>query len=93
MIHNYFDLMTTQPRKDKNIKANIMNNQIFSSLPKIIRLPQVKMMTGCSRTQIYLKISKGNFPAPISLGARSVGWLESDVIQWIEQRITIRTAN
>jgi prophage regulatory protein len=56
----------------------------------ILRLPAVKLRTGLSRSTIYLRIAKGMFPAPISLGARSVGWLESEVDDWLEQRIAER---
>ncbi len=58
-----------------------------STVQKILRLPAVKNLTGCSRTWIYLKMSQGNFPQSISLGTRSVGWLESEIFAWIEQRI------
>ncbi|MFN7096172.1 MAG: helix-turn-helix transcriptional regulator [Gammaproteobacteria bacterium] len=58
---------------------------------KIIRLPAVKNLTGCSRSSIYFKISHGLFPRPISLGSRSVGWLESEVISWLEERIQARS--
>jgi prophage regulatory protein len=51
---------------------------------KIIRLPAVKDKTGLSRSSIYLRMSKGKFPKSISLGDRAIGWLESDVDQWIE---------
>lgn len=54
---------------------------------RILRLPAVKEKTGYSRSSIYLKISQGLFPKPISLGERAVGWLESEIIDWIEQRI------
>jgi prophage regulatory protein len=53
----------------------------------ILRLPRVKERTGLSRSTIYLRISKGEFPAPISLGSRAVGWLESDVDTWLSQKI------
>lgn len=59
-----------------------------SENPTIIRLPLVKARTGLSRSSIYLKIADGTFPAPIGLGARSVGWLESEVIAWINDRIS-----
>lgn len=52
---------------------------------RIIRLPELKLMTGYSRSSIYSKISKGIFPKPIILGG-SVGWLETDVLEWIEER-------
>ena len=55
----------------------------------ILRLPQVKSQTGLSRSSIYLRIAKGNFPKQIDLGGgRAVGWLASDVDNWIKQRLT-----
>lgn len=53
----------------------------------ILRLPRVKDRTGLSRSSIYLKISQGLFPKPISLGARAVGWVESDIDQWLSEQI------
>lgn len=53
----------------------------------LIRLPQVKQRTGLSRSTIYALIKKGQFKPPISLGARAVGWLESDVSEFIENRV------
>jgi prophage regulatory protein len=44
-------------------------------------------ITGLSRSTIYLEIAKGKFPKQIQLtGARSVGWHESAIIQWVESR-------
>ncbi len=53
----------------------------------ILKLPSVKERTGLSRSAIYLKISKSDFPEPISLGSRSIGWVEHEITEWIEQRI------
>ena len=53
----------------------------------ILRLPKVKAITGLSRSTIYLRMSEGTFPIHISLGARAVGWLKSEVSDWMEQRI------
>ena len=55
---------------------------------KIIRLPVVKDKTGLSRSSIYLRMSKGDFPQSISLGDRAIGWLETDVEQWLEEKIS-----
>lgn len=46
---------------------------------KILRLPQVKIQTGCSRSTIYMRITEGLFPKPIKLGMRSVGWPASEI--------------
>ena len=56
----------------------------------ILRLPQVIKKTGRGRASIYADIVKGVFPEPISLGERSVGWLESEVDGWIDSRIALR---
>jgi prophage regulatory protein len=59
---------------------------------KINRLPAVKEQTGLSRSSIYLRMSKGEFPQSISLGDRAIGWLESDIEQWLDERIAASKA-
>ena len=53
----------------------------------ILRLPVVKSRTGLSRSTIYLRIAQGVFPRPVSLGARSIGFVEAEVETWISERI------
>jgi prophage regulatory protein len=60
---------------------------VTSMVYNILRLPQVKTQTGLSRSAIYQRISKQKFPKQIGLGGRAVGWLESDVQNWIKQRL------
>ena len=55
--------------------------------PRILRLPTVKTRTGLSRSSIYLRISQGRFPKPISLGERAVGWVEAEVTEWVNRQI------
>ena len=55
---------------------------------KILRLPEVETKTGRKRSSIYADVAAGLFPAPIKLGSRAVGWLESDCDNWIEEKIT-----
>lgn len=52
----------------------------------ILRLAQVKVRTGLSRTSIYEAIKRGTFPRPVALGARAVGWHDSKVDDWIASR-------
>ncbi len=61
--------------------------QLSSEKQRILRLPQVKERTGLARSSIYSKIDTADFPEPISLGARSVGWLEEEIDAWISKRI------
>jgi prophage regulatory protein len=58
---------------------------------RFLRLSDVKERTGLSRSTIYLNISKNIFPRPISLGARCVGWLESEIDEWMHVRIQQRS--
>jgi len=55
----------------------------------ILRRKQVQMRTGLSRSTIYQYIKDGVFPKPVPLGPRAVGWLESDVSEWIAGRVKI----
>jgi prophage regulatory protein len=53
----------------------------------ILRLPAVKARTGLPRSTIYVRIAQGEFPSPVRLGPRTVGWLESEVEDWLQARI------
>ena len=53
----------------------------------VLRLPVVKARTGLSRSTIYLRVSQGAFPAPVSLGGRAVGWIEAEVDAWLTAQI------
>lgn len=55
---------------------------------KILRLPQVIERTGLSRTTIYNRIADATFPKPIKLGERAVGWVDTEIDEWIQARIT-----
>lgn len=59
----------------------------------ILRLPEVTSRTGLSRSSVYLRITNNEFPKPISLGGRAVGWLEQDVDEWIVEKIEISRIN
>ena len=52
----------------------------------IIRLPTVLRLTGLSRTSVYRKMEREEFPQRVDLGARAVGWLLSEVLEWIKSR-------
>ncbi|MRW94284.1 AlpA family phage regulatory protein [Duganella sp. FT80W] len=57
---------------------------------KVLRLSQVMLSTGLGRSTIYKYIAIGNFPAPFKLSERCVGWLESEIQQWIQSRLDMR---
>ncbi|MDR0454839.1 MAG: AlpA family transcriptional regulator [Deferribacteraceae bacterium] len=56
---------------------------------KILKINEVQLITGLSRSTIYALIEQGKFPKQIKLSERSVGWLESEVQDWLKERISI----
>ena len=57
---------------------------------RILRLRDAITATGLSRSTMYKYISEGTFPKPVPLGDRCVGWVESEVQDWILLRIEER---
>ena len=51
-------------------------------IKKIYRLPEVMEMTGLSRSSIYLRVSTDEFPKPVKIGRRAIGWPEESIIAW-----------
>ena len=60
---------------------------------RLIRITEVISKTGLSRSRIYQYISEDRFPASVSLGGRSVAWVESEVDKWIENVIRQRDSS
>lgn len=54
---------------------------------RFIRLPEVLEKTGLSKSWIYRLIGRDEFPSPIKLGGRAIGFIESEVDEWIDQVI------
>ena len=55
---------------------------------KFLRWRQVSERTGLSRSGIYSKVYAGEFPQPFKLGVRAIGWLESDIDDWIDEQLS-----
>jgi len=48
--------------------------------------------TSVRRSTIYEMMQAGKFPKPVKLNVRSNGWLESEIGDWLENRIADREA-
>ncbi|UCV00123.1 helix-turn-helix transcriptional regulator [Acidovorax radicis] len=53
---------------------------------RLLRLADVKHMTGLGRSSIYAGIQAKSFPAAVNLTAHAVAWRESDIDAWIADR-------
>jgi prophage regulatory protein len=57
---------------------------------RLIRLPDVKSMTGLSRSEIYRLESISKFPKRVPVGARTTCWDWGEIQLWIQARIEAR---
>lgn len=57
---------------------------------KLIRLKQVMECTGLARSTVYKFIAEGDFPKPVKLGVRVAAWVESEIHDWVNARISQR---
>jgi prophage regulatory protein len=62
----------------------------FKSPLRILRLREVRQRTGQPTSVIYSQMSREEFPRPVPIGARSVGWVEHEIEGWIKERIAAR---
>ena len=60
--------------------------QEFKMQNRILRRSQVEAQIGLSRSSIYQMMSEGEFPLPIKLGKRAVGWSEVEINDWLASR-------
>ncbi|MDR0634906.1 MAG: AlpA family phage regulatory protein [Azoarcus sp.] len=64
--------------------------------PSILRRRQVEARTGLSRSTIYARLRRNpkspgdydpTFPKPVSIGVKAVGWIESEIDDWLNAQI------
>lgn len=53
---------------------------------RILRLPEVIEITGLSRSTIYALRADRAFPPATRLSSRCIGWTQSSIHRWIEER-------
>ena len=87
--HHFFSLSIL--RKDAHLLVQV--NSVFSTMKhsiskRLLRLPEVKHLTGLSKSTIYARISEDTFPRQIPLGSRTVVWLENDIQNWIAEQVS-----
>ncbi|ETS32588.1 transcriptional regulator [Photorhabdus temperata] len=56
----------------------------------LIRLADVMKKVGLKKSWIYHLMQQDEFPKSVSLGARSVAWVEKEIDEWIINKINNR---
>jgi prophage regulatory protein len=57
---------------------------------RFLRLRAVLEKTGLTRSTAYALIKSCDFPSPVNIGPRAVGWVEDEIDGWIDHRIASR---
>lgn len=57
---------------------------------KILRISEVRKITGLGRSTLYDMISAGCFPRQVRIGKRAVGWLEPEIETWVGSKVSER---
>ena len=60
---------------------------------KILRLDDVKSKTGLGRTTIYDQVRAGDFPRPIKISSRAIGWIDEEIEGWVQDRVSARDSS
>ncbi len=74
-------------------------NMTDKQLVRVLRMRQVQERLGLGRSTIYDRMDPesprydSTFPRPISLGSAAVGWIESEINQWLQARASARSHN
>ncbi|MFK3644205.1 helix-turn-helix transcriptional regulator [Pseudomonas protegens] len=75
-----------------------MTNSTSVPYPRVLRLKQLSERIGLGRSTIYDRMDAqsprydATFPKPIKLGAAAIGWIDSEITTWIEQRMSAKEA-
>lgn len=64
-------------------------------MSQLIKINEVKRLTGLSNSSVYRLAATGEFPKPIKLtaGGRSSAWVADEVSQWVQDRIQASRAD
>jgi prophage regulatory protein len=57
---------------------------------RFLLINAVLLLVGLSKSTVYRYIKEGLFPEPVSIGNKCVAWLESEILQWMNERIKER---
>lgn len=60
--------------------------------PRFLRLPEVEQKTGLGHSRIYVLEKEGRFPRRIKISDRAVGWLETEIEDWVDGRTALSRA-
>jgi prophage regulatory protein len=78
-------------KKEEKEGHGKMNRKDQVLIPeRVIRKPELFMRVGLSDATIWRLEKLGRFPGRLRLGGHSCGWLESELLAWLEKKADAR---
>lgn len=59
---------------------------------RLLRLSDVRFLTGLGRSSIYAAMAEGTFPGAVNVTGYAVAWRESEIDAWIAARTKVTAA-
>jgi prophage regulatory protein len=79
--------MAIKDSKQQELALDSTESSASTGPSQISRLKQVQSRTGLCRSSIYQLQAQKSFPHSVKISARAVGWYESEVQRWVEERL------
>ena len=80
-------LAVSMMNEERGLMLDGLNDELVTTTPvRLVRLKEVMHSVGLGRSTIYRWMNVGRFPRPYPLGTHSIAWLESEIVDWIEER-------
>jgi prophage regulatory protein len=79
--------MDVKDDKQRELPLGNPESALTNGPHRILRLKQVKDLTGLCRSSIYQLQAQKRFPQSVKIGPRAVGWVESAVQRWVAEKV------
>ena len=60
---------------------------------RLLRIDEVLEMVNISKSVLYEMMGRGEFPRPVRISRRAVGWPQQDIHDWLDSRPTATREN
>ena len=67
----------------RNGELNVQMQRRVQSIDRLLRLSELTLQLGISRSTVYRYVAAGRLPAPIQLSTRCIVWKASVIEAWI----------
>lgn len=74
----------------ESIEAQNNLQGLVTPLTRLLRKPEVLLLTGIRSTTLHKLVNEGSFPKPVPITGKAVGWVDHEVQDWVESRIQNR---